>query len=131
MNSEQFSQQAAANGIDATLWESIARHAPEEEEYLNLYTLSQILRCFSDPPFGIQSPGETGFVVVGSCSGGDQIVLNTADDLGAVYYLEHETMQTGGYKLARVANNLDEFMEMAKDCEEPIDYYEALDLEKS
>ena len=128
LNAEQFSQQAAEAGIDPILWEPIARHAPEDDEYVNLYTLSQILKSFSNPPFNLETPGESGFVVVGSCSNGDQIVLKTTDDLGAVHYLNHESMHSQPYKLAKVAINLDDFMKLANDGEDPIDYYEALDL---
>jgi len=53
--------------------------------------------------------------------------MNVSDDYGAVYYLNHETTHSPTYKLAKVAPTLDEFMELANKCEDPIDYYEALD----
>jgi hypothetical protein len=130
MDSKQFVRWAAASGIHFDLAEQIARHAPEHDEYIHLYTLGQISRCFSEPPFDIQSPEKSGFVVVGSCMNGDQIVINTRDDYGAVYYLNHESVQSQSYKLAKVAQTLDAFIGLANAGEDPIDYHAALKLDR-
>jgi hypothetical protein len=125
VNAEQFLKWAESSKLRSEVAEQLARHAPETEEYNNLYSLGGISQCFSKPPYSIRPTSDTGFMVIGSCSGGDQIVLNISDDYGAVYYLSHETIHSPPYKLAKVTSTLDEFMQLANAYEDPIDYYAA------
>ena len=76
-------------------------------------------------------PGNTRWVLIGSCPNGDAIALDTVREPGAVYFINHETVQSDiadDARTAKVADSLPEYLRASVDdpaC--PFDYYEAKD----
>src|SRR5205807_6850504 len=82
-----------------------------------------------DPDVWFHFPGNTRWVLIGSCPSGDAIALDTIREPGAVFFLNHEAVQsdiTDDERAAKVADSLPDYLQACSDDPYfPFDYYEA------
>ena len=129
LNKAEFLAWANNTTLDSDLAQQIANHAPEKEEYVNLYSLQGISKMYESNAYNLPPPSKLGFLLIGSCMNGDQIVANVSNDVGSVFYLSCGSMHKEPRKFAKVADSLDEFMQLADEDREPSDYYDASQLD--
>jgi len=125
LNKAEFLAWAKTTTLDCDLTQQIANHAPETEEYVNLYSLQGISKMYESNAYNLPPPSKLGFLLIGSCMNGDQIVADVSNDVGSVFYLSCGSMHKEPRKFAKVADSLDEFMRLADEDREPSDYYDA------
>jgi hypothetical protein len=80
-----------------------------------------------EPDVWFHFPGNTGFILVGSCPNGDAIGIDTIQKPGAVYFIDHERLHLGIDEIAVcVADSLQEYVQKRSDVPDfPYDYHEA------
>lgn len=81
------------------------------------------------PDIWFHFPGNTRFVLVGSCPNGDAIAVDTKDEPGAVYFIDHERVHeniSDRERTVRVAASVPEYLQCCRDDPEfPFDYHGA------
>ena len=84
-----------------------------------------------NPDVWFHFPGNTRWVLIGSCPNGDGIALDTLREPGAVYFINHETVESDiadDERTAKVAESLPDYRRACVDDRDfPFDYYEAKD----
>ena len=102
-------------------------------------TLLEILpRCADlfEPPEQIMQPdrwfslpGNSRFVLLGSCPNGDADALDTTEQPGAVFFIDHERVHDeipDSERAVRVADSLSDYLQSCLDDPDfPYDYWEA------
>jgi hypothetical protein len=82
-----------------------------------------------DPDRWFHYPGNTRFVLIGSCPNGDAVALDTTVESGAVYFVNHETVHVAMADdecTVKVADSLSDYLQACVDDPDfPFDYYEA------
>jgi hypothetical protein len=74
-------------------------------------------------------PDNSRFVLLGSCPNGDAVAIDTADQPGAIFFIDHERVHDDipdSERAARVANSLTDYVQSCLDDPDfPCDYHEA------
>jgi hypothetical protein len=82
-----------------------------------------------DPDIWFYFPGNTRFVLIGSCPNGDAIALDTKEQPGAVYFINHEHVHDSvpdQERTIKVADSLPHYLQACVDDPDfPFDYEEA------
>jgi hypothetical protein len=80
-----------------------------------------------EPDVWFHFPGNTRFILVGSCPNGDGIGIDTIQKPGAVYFIDHERLHLDIDEIAVcVADSLQEYVQQCSDVPDfPYDYHEA------
>jgi hypothetical protein len=81
-----------------------------------------------DPDVWFHYPGNTRFVLIGSCPNGDAVALDTTVEPGAVYFIDHETVRDAATDecIVKVADSLPGYLQACGDDPDfPFEYHEA------
>lgn len=134
-NQEDFALWATQKGLDTETIRMVVACAATPEEVKEAFdacepgppidTLDSIRALHDGDELGV-APEKCGFMIVGSCPNGDPIALDIGEDLGSVWYMDHETMHSEPLRSIsiRVADNLQQLMtRLVNEDDFPFDYY--------
>jgi hypothetical protein len=132
-----MSKDSATRKLEAWLTE---RKLPRETidsliEHVGKERVFESAERIMNPDVWFHFPGSRRWVLIGSCPNGDAIALDTVREPGAVYFINHESVQSNisdDERTIKVADSLQDFLHACLDDPDfPFDYYEAKDRAKS